>query len=59
MICRWLRRRPPGPSDEAEKEQGEMVALRARVEDVTEEARRLLDENNFAARIRLSYQGRR
>lgn len=58
IICRWLHRRPPRPSDEAIKEQREMVALRAQIEGATQEALRLLGENNFSARIRASYHGR-
>lgn len=53
----WLKKRAkPEPSNEAQQHQSEIEALRPRVEAAVRERRRLLEENNYTARIRALYQ---
>lgn len=56
MICRWFRRRPARPSQEAVEARAEVEKLRPRVDRVVRERDRLLAENNYAARIGAMYR---
>lgn len=47
----------PTPSDEALREADELKKLRPRVERAVRERDRLLQENNYTARIRALYLG--
>lgn len=52
-----LFRREARPTDEAVTVRDEVKAMRPRVERVVKERQRLLDENNYTARIRELYKG--
>lgn len=64
MIFDWFRKRrdptpagPSAPSREALAEAAELARLRPRVESLVRERDRLLEENNYTARIRALYMG--
>lgn len=51
-------RRQHGPSTEAIAARGEAAKIRVRADAVYTERRKILDDNHFAERIRLIYEGR-